>query len=56
MTGQLQHKGITTIAALKQGLEDVWRAVPPQLLVNLADSMQRRLELVVRREGEYTGY
>ena len=52
----LRYRNITTLVQLRAALKDIWASVPATLRNNLAGSMSKRLELVMEKDGQYTGY
>jgi hypothetical protein len=52
----LRYRNITTLVQLRAALKDIWASVPATLRKNLAGSMSKRLELVMEKDGQYTGY
>ena len=47
---------ITTHGELREALQREWEHVPRELLVTLSQSMERRLQRVLERDGAYTEY
>ena len=41
---------------LKQFMEEEWQKIPVAFLINLVDSMKRRCELIIERNGERIPY
>ena len=56
MKSQLRKRDVSSISKLKLALQDIWDNLDPQLLKNLALSIPKRLQAVIKTKGGSTKY
>ncbi len=54
--GNVERRLPKNLSELERFMAEEWRAIPENVLINLAGSMKRRCELIIENNGERISY
>lgn len=54
--GKLHETKCSTLSELWDKLQAIWQAIPTDLIKKLVDSNPRRIDKIVEKNGNWTGY
>ena len=56
METKLEKMPSTTVSELWETLQEIWRSIPSEVILNLVRSMPRRVQAVLKAKGGHTKY